>query len=200
MQKIAYDGVGDFAFIGIVANQPNVLVAHPRLPRPMWRSWWPRRGAGQLNYASAGTGGATHLGAEAVAGAVTHVPYAGAAPAPWPSVGWSGPLGMLNLAATRAQKKGRWSSNKSRSISPLLAECGQETDPGPLPPMYTDILLLASHGRINPIRASGFRLPAPSAWFVAGPPFRHATGPWPLARTLTCWEWPCAGHDPTWPR
>lgn len=31
MQKIPYDGVADFDFIGVVANQPNVLVAHPSL-------------------------------------------------------------------------------------------------------------------------------------------------------------------------
>ena len=108
MQKIAYDGVGDFAFIGIVANQPNVLVAHPTLAASNVAQLVAliKREPGKLNYASAGTGGATHLGAEAVwqkAGVqVTHVPYAGAAPALKDLLGGQVPLGMLNLAATRA--------------------------------------------------------------------------------------------------
>ncbi|MCZ4312964.1 tripartite tricarboxylate transporter substrate binding protein [Comamonadaceae bacterium G21597-S1] len=108
MQKIPYDGVADFAFIAIVANQPNVVVAHPSLPASSLSELVAsiKKEPGKLNYASAGTGGATHLGAEAVwqkAGVqVTHVPYAGAAPALKDLLGGQVQLGMLNLAATRA--------------------------------------------------------------------------------------------------
>ncbi|MCB2043077.1 MAG: tripartite tricarboxylate transporter substrate-binding protein [Burkholderiaceae bacterium] len=108
MQKIPYDGIADFAFIGVVANQPNVLVAHPSLPASNLGELIAlvRKEPGKLNYASAGTGGATHLGAEAIwqkAGIqVTHVPYAGAAPALKDLLGGQVQLGMLNLSATRA--------------------------------------------------------------------------------------------------
>jgi tripartite-type tricarboxylate transporter receptor subunit TctC len=65
-----------------------------------------RKEPGTLNYASAGTGGATHLGAEAFAQAakirITHVPYNGAAPALKDLLGGQVQVGMLNLAATRA--------------------------------------------------------------------------------------------------
>jgi tripartite-type tricarboxylate transporter receptor subunit TctC len=107
MQKIPYDGVGDFAFIGIVANQPNVLVAHPSLAASNVAELVAliKKEPGKLNYASAGAGGATHLGAEAVwqkAGVqVTHVPYAGAAPALKDVLGGQVQLAMLNLSATR---------------------------------------------------------------------------------------------------
>ncbi|HEY1225698.1 MAG TPA: tripartite tricarboxylate transporter substrate binding protein [Ramlibacter sp.] len=107
MQKIPYDGVGDFAFIAVVANQPNVLVVHPALGVDYLQALiaLARREPGKLNYASAGTGGATHLGAEAFlqrAGIrATHVPYSGAAPALKDLLGGQVMMGMLNLAATQ---------------------------------------------------------------------------------------------------
>lgn len=108
MQKIAYDGIGDFRFIAVVANQPNVLVAHPSAGVASVQELiaMARKEPGKLNYASAGMGGATHLGAEAFAQAaqvkLTHVPYSGAAPALKDLVGGQVQLGMLNLAATKA--------------------------------------------------------------------------------------------------
>jgi len=108
MQRIAYDGIGDFAFIAVVANQPNVLVVHPSLgvDRLTDLVALARKQPGTLNYASAGTGGATHLGAEAFAQAaqikITHVPYSGAAPALKDLLGGQVQMGMLNLAATKA--------------------------------------------------------------------------------------------------
>lgn len=108
MQKIGYDGIGDFRFIAVVANQPNVLVAHPSAGVASVQELiaTARREPGKLNYASAGMGGATHLGAEAFAQAaqikLTHVPYSGAAPALKDLVGGQVQLGMLNLAATKA--------------------------------------------------------------------------------------------------
>jgi tripartite-type tricarboxylate transporter receptor subunit TctC len=108
MQRIAYDGIGDFRFIAVVANQPNVLVAHPSAGVNSVQELIAiaRKAPGNLNYASAGMGGATHLGAEAFAQAakikLTHVPYGGAAPALKDLVGGQVQLGMLNLSATRA--------------------------------------------------------------------------------------------------
>ena len=105
MQKIPYDGVADFDFIGVVANQPNVLVSHPALKLGSVAELLERakKEPGALNYASAGTGGATHLGGVALqqrAGIqLTHVPYAGAAPALKDVLGGQVQLGMLNLSA-----------------------------------------------------------------------------------------------------
>lgn len=103
MQKIPYDGVADFEFIGIVANQPNVLVANPSLGVKTVAELLAlaKREPDSLNYASAGSGGATHLGGvmfQQRAGIrITHVPYPGAAPALKDLVGGQVQLGMLNL-------------------------------------------------------------------------------------------------------
>ncbi len=106
MQKIPYDGVEDFAFIAVVANQPNVLVVNPSLGIDSLQKLIAQAKAdpSKFNFASAGAGGATHLGAEAVwqrAGVrMTHVPYAGAAPALKDLVGGQVQTGMLNVSAT----------------------------------------------------------------------------------------------------
>ncbi len=108
MQRIAYDGINDFAFIAVVANQPNVLVVNPDLGVDNLQALiaLAKKEPGKLNYASAGTGGATHLGAEAFLQSaqikLTHVPYGGAAPALKDLLGGQVQMGMLNLAATRA--------------------------------------------------------------------------------------------------
>lgn len=108
MQKIPFDGVADFAFIAGVAHQPNVLVVHPSVPVSSVAELiaLAKKEPGKLNYASAGSGGATHLGAESFlqrAGIqITHVPYAGAAPAIKDVLGGQVQMGMLNLAATQA--------------------------------------------------------------------------------------------------
>ncbi len=107
MQRIGYDGIEDFAFIALVANQPNVLVVNPAVGVTDLQGLiaLAKKEPGKLNYASAGTGGATHLGAEAFLQRarirITHVPYGGAAPALKDLLGGQVELGMLNLAATR---------------------------------------------------------------------------------------------------
>ena len=108
MQRgVPYDGIADFAFITVVANQPNVLVVHPDVGVDDVHGLIARarKEPGKLNYASAGMGGATHLGAEAFLQRaqirVTHVPYSGAAPAIKDLLGGQVQMGMLNLAATR---------------------------------------------------------------------------------------------------
>ena len=108
MQKTPYDGIADFSFVAVVANQGNVLVASPGLGVDRLQDLIAlgKKEPGKLNYASAGTGGATHLGAEAFlqrAGIkITHVPYPGAAPALKDVLGGQVQLAMLNVAATRA--------------------------------------------------------------------------------------------------
>jgi tripartite-type tricarboxylate transporter receptor subunit TctC len=107
MQKVQYDGLADFNFIAVVANQPNVLVVNPALGVDSLQGLiaLARKEPDKLNYASAGAGGATHLGAESLlqrAGIrATHVPYPGAAPALKDLLGGQVQMGMLNLAATQ---------------------------------------------------------------------------------------------------
>lgn len=139
MQSIAYDGVGDFSFIGMVANQPSMLVVNADVGINSLKDLidTAKKEPGKLNYASAGTGGATHLGAEALwkraEVRITHVPYAGAAPAMKDLLGGQVQLGMLNLTATQAFiEQGRLKAlaygSKQRSAAfpqvPTLAESG----------------------------------------------------------------------------
>jgi len=106
MQKVPYDGVEDFTFIAVVANQPNVLIVNPALGIDRFQTLLVQAKAdpSKFNFASAGTGGATHLGAEAIwqrAGVrLTHVPYAGAVPAMKDLVGGQVQVAMLNVSAT----------------------------------------------------------------------------------------------------
>jgi tripartite-type tricarboxylate transporter receptor subunit TctC len=105
MQKLPYDGVGDFDFVGVVASQPNVLVARPELGVTTLADViaLARRSPDGLTFASAGAGGATHLGGvmlqQRAAIKLTHVPYGGAAPALKDLLGGQVQLGVLNLGA-----------------------------------------------------------------------------------------------------
>lgn len=108
MQRVPYDGISDFAFIAVIANQPNVLVVNRDLGVDSLQGLiaLAKKEPGTLNYASAGAGGATHLGAEAFLQRaqikIVHVPYGGAVPALKDLLGGQVQMGMLNLAATRA--------------------------------------------------------------------------------------------------
>lgn len=131
MQRVPYDGVADFAFIAVVANQPNVLVVNSDLGIGTLQELiaLAKKEPDKLNYASAGTGGATHLGAEAFlrrAGIhITHVPYPGAAPALKDVLGGQVQMAMLNLAATQPfieQGKLRALAYGAAKRSPLLPQ------------------------------------------------------------------------------
>lgn len=156
MQKIPYDGVADFDFIGVVANQPNVLVSHPALKVDSVAELLARarKQPEALNYASAGTGGATHLGGVLLqqrAGVkLTHVPYPGAAPALKDVLGGQVQLGMLNLAAVLPfVKEGKLKAlaYSSRQRSELLP----------------DVPTLAQAGIANAESSTWYTLSAPRA-------------------------------------
>lgn len=80
--QLPYDVQRDVAAIALTTRQPNVLVIHPALPArtvselAVWA-----RSAERVNYASVGTGSASHLAmvlfARQAAFTATHVPYAG---------------------------------------------------------------------------------------------------------------------------
>jgi len=84
---LSYNPFRDFAPVGMLVVNPQILVAHPSLAAKNVKELvaLAKQKPGQLNFASAGTGTATHLGLELLkltAGIeVTHVPYKGGGPA-----------------------------------------------------------------------------------------------------------------------
>jgi tripartite-type tricarboxylate transporter receptor subunit TctC len=84
-QKLAYDPLRDFEFIGLFADTPNILVANSTLPVKTAREFidYAKARQGQLNLASAGAGSQSHLTGHALmlaAGFTSlHVPYKGGA-------------------------------------------------------------------------------------------------------------------------
>ena len=85
--KIGFDPIRDFTPITLIATLPLALVVHPAVPAKDVKELiaYARARPGQLNFASAGNGGPTHLTGEllkASAGIdIVHVPYKGNAAA-----------------------------------------------------------------------------------------------------------------------
>ncbi len=86
-KKINFDPVADFAPVGLIGSQANILVVNPALPAKTMAELiaLAKANPGKLNFASSGHGLAAHLAGElfkAEAGIdIVHVPYKGAAPA-----------------------------------------------------------------------------------------------------------------------
>jgi tripartite-type tricarboxylate transporter receptor subunit TctC len=86
-RRINFDPVADFAPIGLVGSQANILVLHPAVPARTLaeRIALAKANPGKLNYASSGHGLAAHLAGELFKAEakveLVHVPYKGAAPA-----------------------------------------------------------------------------------------------------------------------
>jgi tripartite-type tricarboxylate transporter receptor subunit TctC len=86
-KKINFDPVMDFAPIGLIGSQANILVVNPALPVHSMAELiaLAKANPGKLNFASSGHGLAAHLAGELFkvrAGIdLVHVPYKGAAPA-----------------------------------------------------------------------------------------------------------------------
>jgi tripartite-type tricarboxylate transporter receptor subunit TctC len=85
--KLDYDPVRDFAPVCLIAAAPLILVVHPSVPAKNVRELIQLAKAkpGQLNFASNGSGGSSHLAAELfrmmTATDMVHVPYKGLSPA-----------------------------------------------------------------------------------------------------------------------
>src|SRR5215470_1232641 len=82
-----FDGVKDFAPIGLLAYVTNTMVVHPSVPARTVAEFveYAKQNPGKISYASAGLGSTNHLSAalfEKLTGArLVHVPYRGGAPA-----------------------------------------------------------------------------------------------------------------------
>jgi tripartite-type tricarboxylate transporter receptor subunit TctC len=86
-RKLPYDPLRDFAPVTLTAVSPMFLVTHPSVPAASYGELvaLARAKPGQLNYASSGTGGASHLMMELFLSQTglkaVHIPYKGAGPA-----------------------------------------------------------------------------------------------------------------------
>ncbi len=85
--KLPYDPVRDLSPIIQVANQPNVLTAHPSVPARTLKEFiaLAKANPGKFNYGSSGIGASQHMTAELFAMLtgvkIEHIPYKGGTPA-----------------------------------------------------------------------------------------------------------------------
>src|SRR6266851_1591804 len=104
-KKINFDPVADFAPIGLIGSQANILVVNPSVPVKSVAELiaLAKANPGKLNFASSGHGLAAHLAGELFnADAkidIVHVPYKGAA-AVLPDIPTIDELGIKNFDAT----------------------------------------------------------------------------------------------------
>jgi tripartite-type tricarboxylate transporter receptor subunit TctC len=102
MSKVNYEGIRDFALIGMVADVANVLVVRESLPVKTVQELitYAKTNPAKLNFASVGKGSQPHLAGEMfkqMAGVdMVHVPYSGAAPAMTDLISGQMDLAFLN--------------------------------------------------------------------------------------------------------
>jgi len=105
--KLPYDPLRDFAPVTLVAFSHFILVGHPSLPARSVKELiaLAKKNPGQLNYASVGAGGSTHLAAELLKSMtgvnITHIPYKGTVQAVNDVVGGQVELTVTGLTAAR---------------------------------------------------------------------------------------------------
>jgi tripartite-type tricarboxylate transporter receptor subunit TctC len=140
--KMAYDPMGDFAYIGMMAQGPLLAVVHPSLPVKNVKELiaLARARPGQINYGSTGTGGHNHLATELFARMATirivHVPYKGVAPALTDLMGGHTQMVMTSLPSAMTQvQAGRLKaiavgSEKRSSFMPELPTISESGVPG----------------------------------------------------------------------
>ncbi|MGE5523574.1 MAG: Bug family tripartite tricarboxylate transporter substrate binding protein [Rhodospirillaceae bacterium] len=107
--KMPYDPMGDFAYIGMMARGPLLVVVHPSLPVKTMKEFiaFARAKPGQVLYGSTGTGGHNHLATELFKRMakvdIVHVPYKGVAPALTDLMGGHTQLVMTSLPSAMTQ-------------------------------------------------------------------------------------------------
>ncbi len=134
-----YDAVKDFAPITLATRQPYIAVVHPSLPAKKFRDFLAlaRARPGQITYASAGSGGAGHLGMELLKTMVkvnlVHIPYKGSGPALIDLLGGhvslmfaSAPSSMPHVKTGRLRALAMTGAQQSAAIPgvPTIAESG----------------------------------------------------------------------------
>jgi tripartite-type tricarboxylate transporter receptor subunit TctC len=110
--RLAYDPFRDFTPVGMLVNNPQILVAHPSVAAKNVKELvaFAKAKPGQLNFASAGTGTATHLGLELLklttGMEAVHVPYKGGAPATADLIGGQVQLLWVSIPSVLPHVKG----------------------------------------------------------------------------------------------
>ncbi|GAB3340294.1 tripartite tricarboxylate transporter substrate binding protein [Bordetella tumulicola] len=138
-KNLNFDIVKDFAPVGLLIKSPNLLVVNPSLPVNNVQELvdYAKKNPGKLAFASAGTGGSTHMAGELFklqAGIdMLHVPYRGSAPAMADLIGGQVQLSFDNMpSAWQHVQSGKLRAlavtTKERSGSapnvPTMAESG----------------------------------------------------------------------------
>ena len=104
-RKIPYDSAKDFAPVALLATAPVVLVVHPSVPAQNLRELIALGKKQSLQTASAGLGGATHLGAELFASLagikLEQVLYKGAGPALTDLIGGQVPMAVTGISSVK---------------------------------------------------------------------------------------------------
>jgi len=91
--KMPYDSMKDFSPIGIAADVPTMIVAHPSLPVKTIKDLvaLAKKNPGKLNYATSGSGTVGHLATELLSSragiSMVHIPYKGSGQAITDAVG-----------------------------------------------------------------------------------------------------------------
>ena len=122
--RIAYDSTRDFAPVSYAAHAPLLFSVHPSVPAKSIQELLAlaRARPGQLNYASAGTGGVQHLAGEILKSTakinIVHVPYKGAGPAVVDMVGGHVSMGFTALPSSLPQAR----AGKLRAIAVTSAK------------------------------------------------------------------------------
>jgi tripartite-type tricarboxylate transporter receptor subunit TctC len=137
--KLPFDPLRDFAPVSPMATSDIILVVNPTVPAKSVREFvaLAKSRPGKLNYASSGTGGSLHLGAELLkmtAGIdMVHVPYKGAALALSDVIGGhvdsmfiSAPGAMAQIKAGKVRVLAVASARRVQALpdTPIFAETG----------------------------------------------------------------------------
>jgi tripartite-type tricarboxylate transporter receptor subunit TctC len=109
--KLPYEPMKDYAYIGMMALGPMLLVVHPSLPAKNAGDVvrLAKSRPGQLNYGSSGNGGINHMSTELLARMaridIVHIPYKGIAPAVTDLIAGNTQLIITSLPSAMAQLK-----------------------------------------------------------------------------------------------
>src|SRR5215217_3357836 len=130
-KKLPYDPASEFAAVGLVAEQPMVLITRKDLPPNSLPEFigYAKANSAKLQYGSAGVGSTTHLACALLNAAtdinVTHVPYRGGGPAMADMIGGQVQYMCSNTPGALPQMQGgtvKAIALLSRDRSPLVPD------------------------------------------------------------------------------
>ena len=140
--KLPYEPLKDYAYIGMMALGPMLLVVHPSLPAKTAGDVvrLAKARPGQLNYGSSGNGGINHMSTELFARmagiSIVHVPYKGISPAVTDLIAGNTQLIITSLPSAMGQlKAGRLKAlgvggAKRSALAPELPTISESGVPG----------------------------------------------------------------------